>query len=121
MCFTALDASTNDTFKVSNDIAIQGWHASMHIIDILDKLSTIYGQPMLAILETNNAIFRSPYLAADTPKVLFCQIEECAETALLGCNPYMNWQLVTNIIHLLLTFGLYIQPFKKRDCLTAQN
>jgi hypothetical protein len=41
--FTALDASINDTFKVSNDPTIQGWQASMHVIDILDQLSTIYG------------------------------------------------------------------------------
>jgi hypothetical protein len=36
-CFTALDASINDTFKVSNDPTIQGWHASMRVIDILDQ------------------------------------------------------------------------------------
>jgi hypothetical protein len=41
--FTALDASINDAFKVSNDPTIQSWHASMRVIDILDQLSTIYG------------------------------------------------------------------------------
>jgi hypothetical protein len=70
-CFTALDASINYAFKVSNDPTIQGWHAGMRVIDILDQLSMVYGQPTLAILETNNAVFRSPYLAADTPKVYF--------------------------------------------------
>jgi hypothetical protein len=59
-CFTALDASINDAFKVLNDPTIQGWHASMHIIDILDQLSTIYGQPTPAVLETNDAVFCSP-------------------------------------------------------------
>ncbi len=48
-CFTALDASVKNTFKVSNNLAIQGWHAGMQVIDILDQLSTIYGQPTLAI------------------------------------------------------------------------
>jgi hypothetical protein len=73
-CFTALDASINDAFKVSNDPAIQGWHAGMCVINILDQLSRIYGQSMPAILKTSDAIFRSPYLAADAPKVLSCQI-----------------------------------------------
>ncbi len=66
-CFTALDASFNDAFKVSNDPTIQVWHASMCVIDILDQLSTIYGQPTHAVLKTNNVAFRSPYLAADAP------------------------------------------------------
>jgi hypothetical protein len=35
-CFTSLNASINDPFKVSNDPAIQGWHAGMQVIDILD-------------------------------------------------------------------------------------
>jgi hypothetical protein len=93
----------------------QGWHAGMPIIDILDQLSTIYGQPTPAILETNDAVFLSPYLATDAPEVLFRQIEECAETALLGRNPCTDWQLITNTIRLLLTTGLYIQPFNKWD------
>jgi hypothetical protein len=107
-CFTALDASINDAFKVSNDPAIQGWHNSMHVFYILDQLSMIYDQPTPAILKTNNAMFCSPYSAVDAPKALFCQIEECAEMALLGRNPYMDQQLVTNVIRLLLTTGLYI-------------
>jgi hypothetical protein len=62
--FTALDAKINDAFKVSNDPSIEGWHAGMRVIDIWDQLSTIYGQPTPAILETNNAVFCSPYSAA---------------------------------------------------------
>ena len=42
-CFTALDSSINDAFKVSNDPTIQGWHAGMKVIDILNQLSLIYG------------------------------------------------------------------------------
>jgi hypothetical protein len=121
VCFTALDASINDAFKVSNDPAIQGWHAGMRIIDVLDQLSMIYSQPTLSILETNDAIFCSPYLATDAPKVLVRQIEVCAETALLGHNPYTDRQLVTNAIRLLLTTGLYIWPLKEWDRLTAPN
>jgi hypothetical protein len=42
-CFTALDVSVNDAFKVSNDPAVRGWHAGMRVIDILDQLSATYG------------------------------------------------------------------------------
>ena len=42
-CFTALDSSINNAFKVSNDPTIQGWHAGMKVIDILNQLSLIYG------------------------------------------------------------------------------
>jgi hypothetical protein len=90
----------------------------MQVINILDQLSMIYGQPTPAVLKTNNTVSRSPYLAADTPEVLFCRIEECAKTALLSRNPYMDWQHVTNAIHLLLTTGLYTQPFNDWDHLT---
>jgi hypothetical protein len=86
VCFTALDTSINDAFKVSNDATILGWHAGMRVINIFDQLSTIYGQPTSAVFEMKHAVFRSPYLAADTPEVLFYRIEECAETVLLGCN-----------------------------------
>ncbi len=120
-CFTALDASINDAFKVSNDPTIQGWHTSMQVINILDQLSTIYGQPTPAILKTNNAVFCSPYLAADAPEVFFRGIEECAETALLGHNPYTDQQLITNAISLFLTTGLYIWPFKEWNQPTAPN
>ena len=36
-CFAALDASVNDAFKASNDLAVRGWHAGMRVINILDQ------------------------------------------------------------------------------------
>jgi hypothetical protein len=116
-CFTAFNAS-NNAFKVSNNPTIRDWHAGMQVIDILDQLSTIYSQPTPAVLETNDTVFCSPYSAAGAPEVLFRRIEECAKMALLGHNPYTDWQLVTNASHLLLTTGLYIQPFEEWDQLT---
>ncbi len=114
-CFTALDASVNDAFKVSNDPEVQGWHAGMRVIDILDQLSATYGQPTPAALEATDHIFCSPTLAADPPEVLFCRIEECTETALLGKNPYTDKQLIMNAIHLLLSTGLYTCAFEDWD------
>jgi hypothetical protein len=119
-CSIALNASVNDAFKVSNDPAIQGWHAGMQVINILDQLSTIYGQSTTAVLETNNTVFLSAYLAADAPEVHFRCIEECAKITLLGRDPYTDWQLVTNAICLLLTTGLYTWPFKEWDLLALR-
>ncbi len=120
-CFTALDLSINDAYKVSNNPNIQGWHTGMSMMFILNQLSNLYGQPTPAILETNDVVFCSPYLAVDAPKVLFCRIKECAKTALLGNNPYTDRQLLTNAICLLLTTGLYTRPFKDWDRLTCQT
>ncbi len=117
-CFTALDASVNNAFKVSNDPAVRGWHAGMRVIDILNQLSATYRQPTPATLEENDHNFRSPMSAADPPEVLFQCIEECAETALLGKNPYTNKQLIMNAICLLLSTGLYIRAFKDWDQLS---
>jgi hypothetical protein len=86
-CFTHLDASINDAFKVSNDPNVRGWHAGMRVINILDQLSSIYKQPTPSALKANNHIFQSPTSAADAPMVLFRRIKECAEKALLGQNP----------------------------------
>ncbi len=90
----------------------------MKVIDILDQLSATYGQPTPAALEANNHIFQSPTLATDPPEVLFCHIEECTETALLGKNPYINKQLIMNAIRLLLSTGLYTRAFEDWDQLT---
>ena len=54
-------------------------------------------------------------LTADAPEVLFRRIEECAEKALLGHNPYTDKQLITNTICLLLTTGLFIRAFEDWD------
>jgi len=114
-CFTALDASINDAFKVSNDPNVRGWHAGMRVIDILDQLSSTYGQPTPSALEANDHNFQSPTSAAGAPEVLFRHIKECAEKALLGQNPYTDKQLITNTIRLLLTTGLYIRAFEDWD------
>ena len=70
-CFTALDSSVNNAFKLSNLAGICGWHAGMTTVTILDQLSSVYGKPTFAALEANKTLFRSPYSAADAPEVLF--------------------------------------------------
>jgi hypothetical protein len=72
---------------------------------------------MLAVLEINDATFCGQYSAADAPEVLFRLIKYCAKVALLGQTPYTDWQLINNVIRLLLTTGLYVRPFEKWDCM----
>jgi hypothetical protein len=40
-CFTTLNASVNNAFKVSNVANGCRWHAGMKVIDILDQLNNI--------------------------------------------------------------------------------
>ena len=120
-CYIALDASVNDAFKVSNIPTIVGWHTGMETRVILDQLSTTYGQPTPAALEINDTVFRGPYSASEAPKVLFRRVENCAEIAILGTNPYTEKQLITNAIRLLLTTGLYVRAFEEWDRLLPVN
>jgi hypothetical protein len=97
-CFTALDASINIAFQVSNNPTIQGWHAGMSTMVILDQLSELYGHPTPTILKQNDRMFPSLYSAADPAEVLFRCIQDYAEITLLGRNPYSDCQLTNNTI-----------------------
>jgi hypothetical protein len=114
-CFIALNANIDDAFKVSDIPTIMGWHAGMETQDILDQLSQTYGQPTSAALEINNVTFHGHYSAANAPEVLFQRIKNCAEIAILGNNPYTDWQLINNAIRLLLMTGLNIRAFEEWD------
>ncbi len=92
----------------------------MRVIDILDQLSIIYGQPTSAIMEQNDATFQGPYLATSALEVLFHCIENCAKIALLGRNPNTDYQLINNVIRLLLITSLYTRPFEEWDRLKSQ-
>jgi hypothetical protein len=46
-CFTALDSSVNDAFKLSNLAGVHGWHAGMTTVMILDQLSFSMENPLL--------------------------------------------------------------------------
>ncbi len=64
-------------------------------------------------MESNDTAFCGVYFAADTPEILFRCIEDCAEIAILGRNPYTDCQLLQNAICLLLTTGLYVRTFEE--------
>jgi hypothetical protein len=43
VCFTILNSTINNAFKILNNPAIQGWNAGMSVMLILDHLSKLYG------------------------------------------------------------------------------
>jgi hypothetical protein len=58
-------------------------------------------------------VFKSPFLLTDTPKML---IEQCQEITLIEEIPYMQTQLITNTVHLLLQSSvLPMKEFKDRE------
>ena len=59
VCFTILNSTINNAFKILNNPAIQGWNAGMSVMLILDHLSKLYGRPTLAVLKLNNTVFRA--------------------------------------------------------------
>ena len=119
--YAALQTSVNEAFQVSNISGVTGWPAGMGIHTMLDPLSSTYGLPMPAALVQNNNEFCWLYTPADSPKVLFRRIENCAKIALIGGNLYTHRQIALNTICLLLTTGLYIRIFEEWDCLSAAS
>ena len=113
--YAALRTSVNEAFQVSNVPGVAGWPAGMDIRAMLDQLSSTYGLPTPAALEMNDNEFRRPYSPADAPEVLFRRIENCAEIAIIGGNPYTDRQIVMNTIRLLLTTGIYTRMFEEWD------
>ena len=117
-CFTTLDSSVNDAFKLSNMPGVHGWHAGMSMLTILDQLSSVYGKPTAVALDANDSMYPSPYSATDAPEVLFCHIEDCAKVAMLDDNPYTDKQLILTAVRHFLTTGLYILAFEDWDQLS---
>jgi hypothetical protein len=113
--YAALCTGVNEAFQVSNIPGVAGWPAGMDIREMLNQLSSTYGLPTPAALKSNDNEFRRPYSAADAPEVSSRRIENCAEIAIIGWNPYTDRQIVMNTIRFLLTTGLYIRMFEEWD------
>jgi hypothetical protein len=114
-CFTALNSLVNNSFKVSNDPTVQGWHAGMRVTNILDQPSATYGQPTPSALEANNHIFRSNTSGRWSPRRSFLPHQGMRQDSIAGKNPYPDNQLIMNTIHLLLTMRMYIRAFEDWD------
>ncbi len=94
--YAALRTSVNEAFQVSNIAGVAGWPAGMEIRTMLDQLSSTYGLPTPTAFEMNDNEFCRAYSLAHAPEVLIRCIENCAEVAIIGGNPYTDRQIVMN-------------------------
>jgi hypothetical protein len=107
VCFRMLDELVQDQYKVSNDSNLLGWNPTMSIQLILAQLGNLYGKPTANIIWNNNILFAANFSSVDAPEMLFHQIEQCLEVAIIGTTPFTAAQLVNNTMHLLLKSGIF--------------
>jgi hypothetical protein len=120
--FCMLNEIIDDSFKVSNNPKLMGWNPRMSIRLILEQLEVSYGQPKSNTLWENNTLFKLVFAATDAPKRLFHHIEQCKEVAIMGQIPYMQAQLITNAVHLLLASGLFpMKEFKDWEAIAVKT
>jgi hypothetical protein len=108
VCFRMLDELVPDQYKVSNDPNLLGWNPTMSIQLILVQLETSYGKLTAKIIWNNNILFTANFNPVDAPEMLFRQIKQCWEVAIIGATPYTAAQLVNNMMHLLLKSGIFL-------------
>jgi hypothetical protein len=105
VCFWMLDKLVRGKYKVSSNPNLLGWDPTMSIQLILVQLENSYGKPTANIIWNNNVLFTTNFNPLDVPEMLFHQIKQCQEVAIIGATPYMSAQLVNNTMHLLLKSG----------------
>jgi hypothetical protein len=91
-CFTTVGSSINDTFKVSNNLTIQGWHAGIGVMYVLNQLSELYGHQTLAMMETNNKVFIALIWLPILPRSCFAALKNAPILTSLGktCPQIVN-------------------------------
>lgn len=118
-CFWLLNKLVRPEFKVSNIPSLTGWNSKITIHNILSQLELNYSKPTANIIWNNNVTFTSSFSPVDTPKSLFCRIEEWQEIAILWATPYTVPQIVNNTIHLFLQSGIILaREFESWDAIT---
>ncbi len=65
------------------------------------------------ILWNNNKLFMMDFLPNEAPKILFRQMEQCQEVAIIAEIPYTQAQLFSDTMHLLLKSRIFrVYEFK---------
>jgi hypothetical protein len=108
-CFTMLDDSVNDRYKVSNTPNLTGWNSSMTIREIIVQLTTNYGVPDAMVMFNNDKLFRSPFPATEPPEMLFHRLEQCQEVQTIGQDPYTETHIINVAVRILMQSGMF-QP-----------
>ncbi len=88
-----------------------GCNPMMSIQLILEQLKVLYGPPKGNTLWDNETLFKLAFAVTNVPKRLFHCIKQCQEIAIIRQMPYMQAQLIANMMHLLLASGMF--PMKE--------
>jgi hypothetical protein len=108
-CFDILDTHVNDAYKTAplSSPNTVGWNSTMLPDEIFDQLMTTYGKPTPNAVRQNNLTFLSAYNPTDPPKLLFKQVADCQEIAIVAKIPYTTEQLLMNVVNLFMRSGAY--------------
>ena len=82
---------------------------------------TLYGRPMPAKKQANNALFGAPWNPADPIKTYFDRLEECFVTAIIATPPYTTAQMMDMAIMTLQITGLYSQALTEWESLPLKD
>ncbi len=108
-CFDILDTHVNNAYKtapLSSPNTI-GWNSTMLPDKIFNQLMTTHGKPTPNAVRQNNLTFLSAYNPTDPPELLFKQVADCQEIAIVAKVPYTTKQLLMNIVNLFTCSGAY--------------
>ena len=108
-CFTMLNDTISDRYKVSNTPNLTGWNSTMSIRDIIVQLMTNYGAPDPMVMYNNDKLFRSPFSATEAPEMLFHRLEQCQEIQVIGQDPYTEIHIINVAVRILMQSGMF-QP-----------
>jgi hypothetical protein len=108
-CFDILDTHVNDAYKTASLSSPNtvGWNLTMLPDEIFDQLMTTYVKPTPNAVRQNNLTFLLAYNPTDPPKLLFKQVADCQEIAIIAKVPYTTKQLLMNVVNLFPRSGAY--------------
>jgi hypothetical protein len=108
-CFNILDTHVNDAYKTAplSSPNTVGWNSTMLPDKIFDQLMTTYEKPTLNAVRQNNLTFLLAYNPTDPPKLLFKQVADCQEIAIVAKVHYTTKQLLMNVVDLFTRSGAY--------------
>ncbi len=108
-CFDILNTHVNNAYKTAplSSPNTVGWNSTMLPDEIFDQLMMTYGKPTPNAVCQKNLTFLSAYNPTDPPKLLFKQVADFQEIAIIAKVPYTTKQLLMNVVNLFTHSGAY--------------
>jgi hypothetical protein len=118
-CFNILDAHVVDAYKMApaGSPNTVGWNSTMLPNEIFNQLMTTYSKPTPNAIRQNNLTFIATYNPKDTPELLFKPCADCQEVPIIPKVPYMEEQLLMNVIDLFTHAGIYASNMDDWECM----